>query len=282
MNLESKDLLVLKNNNLKVTLSPRGAAIYRIRFNNKDMVLTTKNHNDFYRDDIFFGKTIGRVAGRIAKDNQIMLHGGSKGFSNCDFDTSFEDNKVVFSYLSKDGESGFDGNVKIKVIYEIHNNSLLVKYLCKTDKPTLLCLTNHSYFNLGESNLDNLSLKMTANKYITTDKDLLPISLKPINEKYDFHEFTPVLKYDDIDNSFMVDDKIIKLKSHRYSLLIESDFEGVQIFTDHFNLNVDTLLSDKQIHRAVAIEPQDNQLNRKVLLPNEVYERYIKYTFSKL
>lgn len=282
MNVESKDLLVLRNDNLEVTLSPRGASIYRIRLNGRDMLLTTKNIEDFYREDIFFGKTIGRVAGRIVKDNQIMLHGGKLGFSNCDFETSFEDNKVVFSYLSKDGESGFEGNVKVKVIYELHNGSLIVRYMCTTDKPTLLCLTNHSYFCLGETNLDNLSLKMNSRKYIVTDKGLLPIRLEPITNKYDFNEFAPVLKYGDIDNSFMLNDKCVRLKSNKVSLVIESDFEGTQIFTDHFDLNVETMLSNKQIHRAVAIEPQDNQLDRKVLLPNQVYERYIKYTFTKL
>ena len=282
MNINNKDLLVIRNDNLEVTLSPKGASIYRIRFFNKDMILTTKNSEDFYREDIYFGKTIGRVAGRIVKDNKIMLHGGKEGFSNCDFSVSFEGNKVVFTYLSKDGESGFEGNVNLQVTYEIRNTFLLVNYRATTDKPTLLCLTNHSYFCLGESSINDLCLKMNSKKYIVTNDVLLPIKLETINDKYNFTSFSKVLKDGDIDNSFLLEDKKVELKSSRFSLLIESDFEAVQVFTDHFDLNVETITSDAQIHRAIAIEPQDNQLNRKVLTPNEIYERNIRYKFTKL
>lgn len=272
---KSLDFVILENEYLKVTLCKRGASIYRIRFNNEDMVMTTRDEKDFLRKDIYFGKTIGRVAGRIVVDGKIVLHGGDEGLSNQDFAYKKNGNLVEFYLLDKN-------TVEVQVKYTLDKSTLKVEYACSTKEKTLLCLTNHSYFCLGEKSNSNLEMKMNSDEYIVTDKNLIPTKFESTKQKYDFHNFKPVLVDGDIDNYFLLKDRKISLKSRKYLLNIDSDFEGTQIFTDHFDLGCLTLLTDEQTYRSVAIEPQDNQLNRKELLPNASYKRYIRYAFSKL
>ena len=88
-------LIKLKNEKLEVTLCDLGASIFRIRFDNQDMVLSPIREDDFLKEDVYYGKTIGRICGRVIRDNQIILHGGHHGLSNQIFDYVVEDNKVI-------------------------------------------------------------------------------------------------------------------------------------------------------------------------------------------
>lgn len=262
--------VTLKNKNIEVILSSRGASIYRIIFDNKDMIVSPKDEKDFLRKDIYFGKTIGMVCGRITKDGQIILHGGPEGLSNQDFDYVVKDNVVEFSYK------------KVKVIYTLIGSELTMKYQVEVDEPQLVALTNHSYFCLGDQNLDDLKLRMNSDRLIEYDDKLTPIGIGHIKNKYDFKDLLPVLSDGTIDNFFYVDDGLVELRNNQYDLVVESDFEGSVLFTDHFSDGVITQLTDKDTFRGLAIEPQDSQLNRKELLPGQVYTRYIKYRFTKL
>ena len=283
----------LNNKYLKVTLCSLGASIYRIRFHDEDMLLTPKSSRDFEKDNAYYGKTIGRVCGRMLakpfgeyhpEDNEkgVSLHGGFNGLSTKVFSVNSGVNFVEFHYLSKDGEAGYPGNLILRVRYELNDNQLLVSYYAVTDKPTLLAITNHSYFCLGEKSLDGLSLKMVADKYITTDNRLVIQDLEDIPEKWDFKQGRKLSPVGDIDNFFLIYKKTIELSSQKYQLKIDSNFNGVQLFTDHWLDNISMFSTNEKIHRGIAIEPQDNQLERKELLPESSYERYIKYTFIKL
>ena len=290
--MESK-FVVIKNEYLEVTLCSLGASIYRIIYDGKDMVLTPKDKNDFYKTSVYYGKTIGRICGRIAVDNSlnlkpqenekgVSLHGGFDGLSTKEFIVDAKPTYAEFHYLSKDGEANYPGNVIFRVRYELIDNSLVVTFFAITDKPCLLALTNHAYFCLGEDKLTNLCLQMENDKYIVVDDRLLPVRYESIPDKWNFTNGKKLSETGDIDNYFLFKEKIVALSSDKYSLNITSNYKGTQIFTDHWIDNVDVYSSNEKVHRSVAIEPQDSQLERKELLPNEHYGRFIKYTFKKL
>ena len=290
--MESK-FVVLKNEYLEVTLCSLGASIYRIIYDGKDMVLTPRDKNDFYKTSVYYGKTIGRLCGRIvaeqkgnlkpqANEEGVSLHGGFDGLSTKEFIVDAKPTFAEFHYLSKDGEAGYPGNVIFRVRYELIDDSLIVTFFAIIDKPCLLALTNHAYFCLGEDKLNNLCLQMENDKYIVTDDKLLPVKYESIPDKWDFTNGKKLSETGDIDNYFLFEEKKVQLSSNKYSMNISTNFVGTQIFTDHWIDNIDVYSSKEKVHRSVAIEPQDSQLERKELLPNEHYERYIKYTFKKL
>ena len=290
--MESK-FVVLKNEYLEVTLCSLGASIYRIIYDGKDMILTPRDKNDFYKTSVYYGKTIGRLCGRIvaeqkgnlkpqANEEGVSLHGGFDGLSTKEFIVDDKPTFAEFHYLSKDGEAGYPGNIVFRVRYELIDDSLIVTFFAITDKPCLLALTNHAYFCLGEDKLNNLCLQMENDKYIVTDDKLLPVKYESIPDKWDFTKGKKLSETGDIDNYFLFKEKKVQLSSNKYSMNISTNFVGTQIFTDHWIDNIDVYSSKEKVHRSVAIEPQDSQLERKELLPNEHYERYIKYKFKKL
>lgn len=282
MKNEGLSFIKLHNNELEVTFCTLGASIYSIKFLGKEMLLVPVNQDDYKLPNFYHGKTIGRLCGRIIKDNQVILHGGKEGISSRLFSYETYDNKIVFEYNSPDGESGCDGNFFLRVIYELDGSSLKMKYLATVDKDCLVSLTNHSFFCLGEDSVDKLSIKMDSDKYLDIDDQMLPKEMLPLPKHYNFKKYVSFSKTGEIDNYFQVNDGIIYLKSKDVALEIEFDFPGTVIYTDNFVDNVNTTLTDKLTHRGVALEPQDNQLFRKTLRSGENYERSMSYTFKKL
>ena len=143
----------------------------------------------------YFGAVCGRYGNRIANgrftlDDMVYdklarnngpnhLHGGLKGFNDVIWDMKRIDNETVeLSYLSTDGEEGFPGNLRVKVVYFLsEDNTLIIFYRATTDKPTVLNLTNHSFFNLsgaGNPSIDDHVLTIYADHYLPTDNTSIP------------------------------------------------------------------------------------------------------------
>jgi len=127
--------------------------------------------------------TLDGVKYTLAKNNgPNSLHGGVKGFDKVVWDGESLPNAdgagVAFTYLSKDGEEGFPGNLRVKVTYTLtEKNELIVDYHATTDKATPVNLTQHSYFNLsGEGNGDILKheVRLNADKFTAVDDNLIP------------------------------------------------------------------------------------------------------------
>jgi aldose 1-epimerase len=162
-----------------------------------DVVLGYDTAREYLAHPDYFGASVGRYANRIAharfsldgksyplaaNDGPNSLHGGPAGFDKriwkIDSISSGPDAKVVFSYVSADGEEGFPGQLKITATYSLdEKNALRVDYRATTSKPTVLNLTNHSYFNLSGNDardvMGNL-VTLHAQKFTPVDATLIP------------------------------------------------------------------------------------------------------------
>jgi aldose 1-epimerase len=128
------------------------------------------------RDGVF---TLDGVTRRVTRNHgRHHLHGGLRGFDKVIWNLEeASPSGASFSYLSKDGEEGYPGNLEARVTYTLNERSELgVVYEATTDKATVVNLTNHTYFNLaGEGDVLGHVLRLDADRYTPADTDLLPI-----------------------------------------------------------------------------------------------------------
>ena len=162
-----------------------------------DIVLGFDNLAAYLKGHPYFGAIIGRYGNRIAKgrftlhgveyklavnNGENHLHGGIKGFDkvvwNAKPRTVANGAALELTYLSKDGEEGYPGNLSVKVVYTLTNaNELKIDYSATTDKDTVVNLTHHSYFNLaGQGNGDILNHRLFVNaaRFTPTDAGSIP------------------------------------------------------------------------------------------------------------
>ena len=162
-----------------------------------DIVLGYDSLSGYIKGNTYFGGIIGRYGNRIAKGKFTLdgkeytltanngpnhLHGGIVGFDRVVWKAEqkrmLSEQSLVLTYTSRDGEEGYPGNLSIKVVYSItEDNELRIEYFATTDKPTVVNLTHHSYFNLsGAGSGDILShvLRIDADKFIPVDSGLIP------------------------------------------------------------------------------------------------------------
>ncbi|HEV2115730.1 MAG TPA: aldose epimerase family protein [Terriglobales bacterium] len=199
------DLYVLRNKNgMEVAITNYGADIVRLKVPDRhgkveDVVLGYDNLDGYIHDKAYFGATVGRYANRIAhgqftldghvytlpKNNgDNTLHGGTRGFNKALWtakDVSVPAaTSLQMSYLSKDGDQGFPGNLSVDVRFALNDdNSLKIEYAATSDKDTVLNLTNHSYFNLagqGNGNILKQELTLHASRFTPVNANLIPTS----------------------------------------------------------------------------------------------------------
>lgn len=176
-----------------------------------DVALGFYSLEDYRKKHPYFGAIIGRFGNRIAggkfrlndreyilvkNDGKNHLHGGKTGFDKVVWDAEEIRNPkevgLKLTYLSKDGEEGYPGNLTTVVQYLLNDqNELIIRYEAKTDKPTVVNLTNHTYFNLaGEGSGDILGhqIQINADYYTAVGKGLIPTGqLKPVKDSlFDF------------------------------------------------------------------------------------------------
>ena len=222
------DLFVLKNKNgMEVCITNFGGRIVSVMVPDKDgvmrdVVLGFDSIQDYIKYPSDFGATIGRYANRINQGKITVdgveyqlprnnyghcLHGGPKGYQYQVFDARQLSNQVLeLTYLSKDGEEGFPGNLTCKVTFSLTDDDAIdIRYSAETDRTTVVNMTNHSYFNLdgdpSKSNLDYL-LTIDADAYTPVDSTFMTTGEIVSVEGTDMDFRTPTAVGARIDNDF--------------------------------------------------------------------------------
>ena len=169
-----------------------------------DIVLGYDTLDEYIKNNPYFGALIGRYGNRIGKGKFTLegkeyslatnngpnhLHGGNKGFDKVVWDAepmqTEQGPALKLTYLSKDGQEGYPGNLKCTIVYTLTNdNELKVTYEAETDKPTICNLTHHSYFNLAGHNSGEIlehELMLNADNFTPVDETLIPTGeIRPV------------------------------------------------------------------------------------------------------
>ena len=190
--------VTINNGSLSLTALNYGAIIQQLILLDKsgnpiNVVVNLPRPEDYLEDKISLGSTVGRYAGRISnggfildskhyelyQEDGVHLHGGREGFSKKYWDikeTSIDGSPAVeLQYTSPHMEEGYPGEIQARIYYILRKNSLRIIHEATTDRPTVLNLTNHSYFCLDDGeNINDYHLQLSSKKYLETDEKLLP------------------------------------------------------------------------------------------------------------
>jgi len=330
---------VLQNaNGMEVAIITYGGIITSMKVPDKkgnfaDVVLGYKTLEGYIKDGYYLGALIGRYGNRIGKarfsiddktyvldtnDGENHVHGGYQGFNKKNwYATAFKtdgDVGVKMQLLSEDGDQKYPGNLTVQVVYTLKsNNELDITFEAVTDKPTVVNLTQHSYFNLAASGdiLDH-KLMIPASNITPVDAGLIPSGeLMPVADTpFDFRTLTTIgarIDNDDqqlkfglgYDHNFVLDKsspkafelaaKLVDPKSGRV-LELYSQEPAVQFYSGNFLDGTKTGKTGKlKLRSALCLEPQHSpdSPNLKgfpstVLRPGEVYSTKMSYRFTTM
>ena len=201
----------------EVKISNFGAAIVSVTMPDRegrmaDVVLGYKHPEGYFFDGAASGKSVGRCANRIASGRMTIegkeyslevnngpnhLHGGTKNFANRLWESRVETNRVVMSLLSEDGDQNYPGELNVEAVFDFDDdNALEITYLAKTDKTTVVNLTNHVYFNLagdGSGSILDHELRLNSSKVLEMNDKQIPTGklLDAAGTPQDFRQFRP-------------------------------------------------------------------------------------------
>jgi len=332
------ELVTLKNKSgLEMTVTNFGGRIVSLMVPDKtgkkeDIVLGFENIDGYLNGgETFFGAAIGRYGNRIAKGLFTLdslqyklavnnapnnLHGGPGGFFKKVWDVvKKSENEVVLSLVSPDLEEGFPGELKVTMNYKLTDeNEFAITYRAETSKPTVINLTNHSFFNLhGAGNGDILDhvLYINADKYTPVDSTLIPTGKIDSVKNTPFDFTTPVavgarineknqqlafgLGYD---HNFVLnkaDSKVVSLAASVYEpqsgrfMEVFTNEPGIQFYCGNF-LNGKAIGKQNKPYNyrtGLCLEtqhfpdsPNQPSFPTVVLRPGEVYNSTCIYKFS--
>lgn len=183
----------------EVSLLTLGATIQSFLYDGKDIVLGFDRAEDYFNSGAYIGATVGRVCNRTADgcftlngttyhlqcnepDRRVHLHGGNVGFDKKIWEYTIladgDEPSVAFEMVSEDGDEGYPGNLRVRLVYTLKQDStLMLNYSATTDKDTPVNLTNHVYFNLNGCNggtVHNHQLYIAAEEFTPVTERLVP------------------------------------------------------------------------------------------------------------
>lgn len=326
---------------LSATIITLGASIQSLLVPSKegrisDVVLGHTDLESYVSNPQYFGASVGRYANRIASgrfslngklycldlnDGPNHLHGGHRGFDKVvwDIDSVEESSeaKIILSYKSESGENGYPGTLTAKATFRLEKDGLHINYRAMTDQPTIVNMTNHSFFNLAgeDQNTDVLKhqLSINAGHYTPIDHDLIPTGeiKSVVDTPFDFRKAQEIGeqirngRHEQIalargyDHNFVIDKKneglhsmaILSDPSSGRRMEVLSNAPGLQFYSGNF-LDGSSQGKNGQLYRqgdGVCLEPQHfpdspNQPNfpSSQLNPGDEYIHDIAYRFSTL
>ena len=300
-----------------------------------DIVLGHDNLAGFVAERRFFGASVGRYANRIANarfvldgaevrlaanDGPNALHGGFDGFDRRLWDiTDVEDGAepgVTLAYTSAHGEEGYPGRLEVRITYRLTSPSeLSIIFTARTDRPTIVNLTNHSFFNLDgvatDGGILDHRLTVAADRFLAIDPAAIPLPGPPravASTPFDFRQPTPVgarirsenqqlMHGKGYDHTFCLDNArrlafAARLEAPHSGRILEllTDQPGLQVYSGNY---LDGSIRGKRgrLYRqsdAICLEPHiwPNAPNRSDfpsprLAPDEVYRHHTIYRFPR-
>ncbi|HEY6181925.1 MAG TPA: aldose epimerase family protein [Terriglobales bacterium] len=300
------EIFTLKSEKVEARIMTYGGILVSMKVPDRngkvgDVVLGYDNVDGYYANSnnpgtAFFGALIGRYANRIggasftldgkkyslpANNNGNTLHGGPHGFFNQVWKAKTIPSGVELTYVSKDGEEGFPGNLTATVRYTLAGSDLKIEYSATTDKDTVVNLTNHAYFNLAgqEGTILQHQLTLNASRFTPVDSGLIPTGeLKSVaGTPFDFRKATAIgerINADDqqlhlgkgYDHNWVLDSKSGKLAeaavlydpSSGRQLRVLTDEPAIQFYSGNF---LDGSVKGKggatyALHGALCLETQ--------------------------
>ena len=330
------DLYILRNkNNMEVCITNFGGRIVSVMVPDKDgqmrdVVLGFDSIQDYISKPSDFGASIGRYANRINQGKFTLdgveyqlprnnyghcLHVGPQGFQYRVYDAvQLNPQELQLTYVAKDGEEGFPGNITCKVLMKLtDDNAIDIQYEAETDKPTIVNMTNHSYFNLdgdAGSNAEHL-LTIDADYYTPVDStfmttgEIVPVedtpmdfrTPMPVGERINDFDFVQLKNGNGYDHNWVLNAKgdinrrAASLKSQKTGIVLDvyTNEPGVQVYAGNF---LDGSLTGKKgitynQRASVCLEtqkypdtPNKPEWPSAVLRPGEKYMSQCIFKFS--
>ena len=330
------DLYILRSkNNMEVCITNFGGRIVSVMVPDKDgqmrdVVLGFDSIQDYISKPSDFGASIGRYANRINQGKFTLdgveyqlprnnyghcLHGGPQGFQYRVYDAvQLNPQELQLTYVAKDGEEGFPGNITCKVLMKLtDDNAIDIQYEAETDKPTIVNMTNHSYFNLdgdAGSNAEHL-LTIDADYYTPVDStfmttgEIVPVedtpmdfrTPMPVGERINDFDFVQLKNGNGYDHNWVLNAKgdinrrAASLKSQKTGIVLDvyTNEPGVQVYAGNF---LDGSLTGKKgitynQRASVCLEtqkypdtPNKPEWPSAVLRPGEKYMSQCIFKFS--
>ncbi|WP_339778432.1 aldose epimerase family protein [uncultured Thalassospira sp.] len=315
----SHRLTTLENKQIRVGFCNQGARIMYFYLKNDsndpvNIALGFPDIADYARQDSYIGATCGRYANRIAgasytdlhgnkvllaaNEGQNLLHGGPDGFDRRTWMIMEETaTSVIYALSSPDGDQGFPGAFHTIVRYEVAGNSLRCEISATCDAPTIVNMTNHSYWNLSgrfDQSAADHELEIHADQYLPVDESLIPLPGRAdvAGTRFDFRTSRPIHDPSDsdpsYDHNFCLTGKRGTLRkiatlyhgASNRKLTLSSTEAGLQFYlSKHFNATMTAQNGDKLHPQAgIALEPQTfpDSPNRDdfpapFLLPGDTY-----------
>lgn len=331
------DLYTLRNaKGAEAKISNYGGLVISLKVPDKngqlgDVTLGYDNLDGYLKETPYFGALIGRYGNRIARGKFTLdgkqytlatnnypnaLHGGVKGFDKVVWDAKIlvnpEGPSLQLSYVSKDGEEGYPGTLRVTAVYTLtEDNGLKLSFTATTDKATVVNLTHHSYFNLaGKGDILGHEVMIPADRFTPVDSTLIPTGeLRPVDgTPFDFRKPTTIgaridqpdeqLKFGGgYDHNWVVNKPMgqFGLMARVYEptsgrvMEVYSTEPGLQFYSGNF---LDGKITGKggrvyNFRNGFCMEPQHypdspNQPSfpSVVLKPGQVYHNVIEYRFS--
>lgn len=326
---------LFNDNGVEITVIDYGCIITNIIVPDKkgkkeSIVLGFDKIQDYIDYSPLFGSVVGRFAGRI-KEGKFSLdgkgyeliknngsnhiHGGSVGFDKAIWKAEVIENPhevgVVFEHFSADGEESYPGNVNVKLKYTLNNrNEFSLVYEGTTDKKTILCLTNHTYFNLSgnlKNDIRNHELVLKSERFVELDEELIPTGkIIPVDGTvFDFRggrkigdgvvseDEQNVIAGNGYDHPFVLSENgsneiILKDDLSGRALVVETNQPSVVLYTgtqiaDDFEIR--GTKSRKYLGLCLETQGFPDAINQPefpscVLNVGEIYNAYTKWTFG--
>jgi aldose 1-epimerase len=293
----------------------------------RNVVLGHATLEEYVGSEAFFGATVGRYANRIAggrfelggetfqvaqNENGNTLHGGSDGFDRRAWTTTeLTDTSATFALTSPHGDQGFPGTVRATVTYTVREEAVTIAHEAVTDRPTVVSLTNHAYFNLdgeGSGSVDGHVLSVAADRFTPSDAALLPTGgLEAVEgtvlDLRRGRRVGDVVRTGDplllpakgLDHNFEVsgtglrEAASLRSPASRLTLRVESDRPGIQAYTGNF-LDGTVVGTSGRVYRqgdGIALEsqafpdsPNHPEFPSTVLLPGQTYRSTTVWRFA--